>query len=83
MKYFYKPISIFLSINLLMIQLLSGKTQDDSGLIYVGYIGESFNNIPDGYQRLVRQKMLSVINQNYYEFFNPIDLSTSHSDEIT
>ena len=52
-----------------MIQLLSGKPQDDSGLINVGYIGESFNNIPDGYQRLVRQKMLGVINQNYYEFF--------------
>ena len=66
-----------------MIQLLSGKPQDDSGLINVGYIGESFNNIPDGYQRLVRQKMLGVINQNYYEFFNPIDLSTSHSNEIT
>ena len=60
-----------------MIQLLSGKPQDDSGLINVGYIGESFNNIPDGYQRLVRQKMLGVINQNYYEFFNPIDLSIS------
>ena len=34
-----------------MVQLVSGRTQDDkndSGLINVGYIGESFNNIPDG-----------------------------------
>ena len=85
MKYLYKPISVFLSINLLMIQLVSGRTQDDkndSGLINVGYIGESFNNIPDGYQRLVRQKMLGVINQNYYEFFNPIDLEKSHADAM-
>ena len=74
MKYLYKPISVFLSINLLMVQLVSGRTQDDkndSGLINVGYIGESFNNIPDGYQRLVRQKMLGVINLNFYEFFSP------------
>ena len=68
-----------------MVQLVSGRTQDDkndSGLINVGYIGESFNNIPDGYQRLVRQKMLGVINQNYYEFFNPIDLEKSHADAM-
>jgi len=48
----------------------------------VGYIGEKLENVPDGYQKLVRQKMLGLINQNYYEFHNPTDLSKSHSNTI-
>ena len=39
-------------------------------------------NVPDGYQKLVRQKMLGLINQNYYEFHNPNDLSKSYSNAI-
>jgi hypothetical protein len=38
--------------------------------------------VPDGYQKLVRQKMLGLINQNYYEFHNPTDLSKSYSNTI-
>ena len=38
--------------------------------------------MPDGYQKLVRQKMLGLINQNYYEFHNPTDLSKSYSNTI-
>jgi len=39
-------------------------------------------NVPDGYQKLVRQKMLGLINQNYYEFHNPNELSKSYSNAI-
>ena len=48
----------------------------------MGYIGEKLENVPDGYQKLVRQKMLGLINQNYYEFHNPTDLSKSYSNAI-
>ena len=39
-------------------------------------------NVPDGYQKLVREKMIGLINQNYYEFHNPYDLSISYSNAI-
>ena len=83
MPYWYKPISIFLSINLVIAQVNVEKPQKTTGLVHVAYVGESMANIPESYEKLVHQKMLGLVNQNYYEFFNPIDLSTSHSNEIT
>ena len=82
MKILLKPFSIFLSINILIVQLAAATPQNKSLTIHVGYIGEKLENVPDGYQKLVRQKMLGLINQNYYEFHNPTDLSKSHSNTI-
>lgn len=78
MRYWYKPISIFLSINLLIAQVSGGKSQEASKLVHVGYVGESVENISENYQNLVHQKMLSLVNQNFYEFYSPEDLSKSH-----
>ena len=82
MKKLLKPFSVFLSINILNVPLAAATPQNKSLKIHVGYIGEKLENIPDGYQKLVRQKMLGLINQNYYEFHNPTDLSKSHSNTI-
>ena len=82
MKNLLKPFSVFLSINILIVQLAAATPQNKSLTIHVGYIGEKLENVPDGYQKLVRQKMLGLINQNYYEFHNPTDLSKSHSNTI-
>ena len=78
MRYWYKPISIFLSINLLIAQGSGVKSQETSKLVHVGYVGESVENISENYQNLVHQKMLSLVNQNFYEFYSPEDLSKSH-----
>ncbi len=78
MRYWYKPISIFLSINLLIAQGSGVKSQESSKLVHVGYVGESVENISENYQNLVHQKMLSLVNQNFYEFYSPEDLSKSH-----
>ena len=78
MQYWYKPISIFLSINLIIAQVSGGKSQEASNLVHVGYVGESVENISENYQNLVHQKMLSLVNQNFYEFYSPEDLSKSH-----
>ena len=78
MRYWYKPISIFLSINLIIAQVSGGKSQEASKLVHVGYVGESVENISENYQNLVHQKMLSLVNQNFYEFYSPEDLSKSH-----
>ena len=82
MKNLLKPFSVFLSINILIVPLAAATPQNKSLKIHVGYIGEKLENVPDGYQKLVRQKMLGLINQNYYEFHNPTDLSKSHSNTI-
>jgi len=82
MKYLLKLFSVFLSINILFVQLAAATPQNKSLTIHVGYIGEKLENVPDGYQKLVRQKMLGLINQNYYEFHNPTDLSKSYSNTI-
>ena len=82
MKYLLKLFSVFLSLNILIVQLAAATPQNKSLTIHVGYIGEKLENVPDGYQKLVRQKMLGLINQNYYEFHNPTDLSKSHSNAI-
>jgi hypothetical protein len=78
MRYWYKPISVFLSINLLIAQVSGVKSQESSKLVHVGYVGESVENISENYQNLVHQKMLSLVNQNFYEFYSPEDLSKSH-----
>ena len=78
MRYWYKPISVFLSINLIIAQVSGGKSQEASKLVHVGYVGESVENISENYQKLVHQKMLSLVNQNFYEFYSPEDLSKSH-----
>jgi hypothetical protein len=78
MQYWYKPISIFLSINLIIAQVSGEKSQEASKLVHVGYVGESVENISENYQNLVHQKMLSLVNQNFYEFYSPEDLSKSH-----
>ena len=82
MKNLLKPFSVFLSINTLIVTLAAATPQNKSLKIHVGYIGEKLENVPDGYQNLVRQKMLGLINQNYYEFHNPTDLSKSYSNAI-
>ena len=82
MKNLLKPFSVFLSINILIVPLAAATPQNKSLKIHVGYIGEKLENVPDGYQKLVRQKMLGLINQNYYEFHNPTDLSKSYSNAI-
>ena len=82
MKKLLKPFSVFLSINILIVPLAAATPQNKSLKIHVGYIGEKLENVPDGYQKLVRQKMLGLINQNYYEFHNPTDLSKSYSNAI-
>ena len=82
MKNLLKPFSVFLSINILIVPLAAATPQNKSLKIHVGYIGEKLENMPDGYRNLVRQKMLGLINQNYYEFHNPTDLSKSYSNAI-
>jgi len=82
MDYWYKPISVILSINLVIAQVNVEKSQEKTGLVHVAYIGESMANIPEGYQKLVHQKMLSLVNQNYYEFYSPKDLSESHVQHL-
>ena len=70
MPYWYKPISIFLSINLVIAQVNVKKPQKTAGLVHVAYVGESMANIPESYEKLVHQKMLGLVNQNYYEFYD-------------
>ncbi len=82
MRTFLKPISIFLSVNLLTVQLVASAPQEPSGKVHVGYIGEKLEGVPDGYKKLVRQKMLGLINQNFYEFHNPVDLTTGHREAV-
>ena len=79
----FKPLAIFLSANLLLVQVSLAVPQTKSGTINVGYVGEKLDHIPDGYKKLVRQKMLGLINQNYYEFHNPTDLTAIHSNAIS
>ena len=79
----FKPLAIFLSANLLLVQVSLAVPQTKSGTINVGYVGEKLDDIPDSYKKLVRLKMLGLINQNYYEFHNPTDLTAIHSNAIS
>ena len=79
----FKPLAIFLSANLFLVQVSAAVPQTKSGKINVGYVGEKLDDIPDSYKKLVRLKMLGLINQNYYEFHNPTDLTAIHSNAIS
>ena len=82
-KFYYKSVSIFLSLNLLIVQIIVATPQKRSGVVHVGYVGESLKGISKSYSNLVRQKMLGLTNQNYYEFHNPVDLADSHSEAVS
>ena len=60
---------------------LSASTQNKK-LVHVGYVGESLENVPEAYVKMIRQKMLGLINQNYYEFHHPNDLYQSHPTQV-
>ena len=57
MRYWYKPIAVILSINLVIPQVNVEKSEQKTGLVNVAYVGESMENIPESYQKLVHQKM--------------------------
>ena len=82
-KFYYKSVSIFLSLNLLIVQIIVATPQKRSGVVHVGYVGESLKGISSSYSNLIRQKMLRLTNQNYYEFHNPVDLADSHSEAVS
>ena len=82
-KFYYKSVSIFLSLNLLIVQIIVATPQKRSGVVHVGYVGESLKGISSLYSNLVRKKMLGLTNQNYYEFHNPVDLADSHSEAVS
>ena len=82
-KFYYKSVSIFLSLNLLIVQIIVATPQKRSGVVHVGYVGESLKGISSSYSNLVRKKMLGLTNQNYYEFHNPVDLADSHSEAVS
>ena len=82
-KFYHKPLSIFLSLNLLIVQIIVATPQKRLGVVNVGYVGESLKGISSSYSNLVRQKMLGLTNQNFYEFHNPVDLADSHSEAVS
>jgi len=74
MKNLLKPFSVFLSINILIVPLAAATPQNKSLKIHVGYIGEKLENVPDGYQKLVRQKMLSSKQNETRKLFSHLQL---------
>jgi len=76
-----KITSLVLILGLSLGSTLSASPQNKK-LIHVGYVGESLENIPDAYAKMIRQKMLGLINQNYYEFYHPNDLYQSHPSQV-
>jgi len=50
MKRLFKPLAIFLSANLLLVQVSAAVPQTKSEKINVGYVGEKLDDIPDGYK---------------------------------
>ena len=67
----------------MIVQIIVATPQKRSGVVHVGYVGESLKGISNSYSNLVRQKMLGLTNQNYYEFHNPVDLADSHSEAVS
>ena len=51
MRYWYKPIAVILSINLVIPQVNVEKSEQKTGLVNVAYVGESMENIPESYQK--------------------------------
>ena len=67
----------------MIVQIIVATPQKRSGVVNVGYVGESLKGISSSYSNLIRQKMLRLTNQNYYEFHNPVDLADSHSEAVS
>ena len=82
MPIFSRAFLLLLIISLGMGQKANTSPQSDKNLVRVGYVGESLQNIPDAYGKMIRQKMLALLNQNYYEFHHPNDLYQSHPSQI-
>ena len=62
MRYWYKPIAVILSINLVIPQVNVEKSEQKTGLVNVAYVGESMENIPESYQKLV---LYPLVNHDY------------------
>lgn len=58
--------SIIMQNNVIFAQ----KTQPNTKLVNVGYLGESLININEKNQSYLSQKLLGTLNQNYYEFYD-------------
>ena len=82
MPIFSRAFLLLLIISLGMGQKANTSPQSDKNLVHVGYVGESLQNIPDAYGKMIRQKMLALLNQNYYEFHHPNELYQSHPSQI-
>ena len=50
--------------------IFAQKTQPNTKLVNVGYLGESLININEKNQSYLSQKLLGTLNQNYYEFYD-------------
>ena len=68
--YFTKMLIFLLSASLIMQNsiIFAQKTQPNTKLVNVGYVGESVININEKNQSYLSQKLLGALNQNYYEF---------------
>ena len=70
--YFTKMFIFLLSASLIMQNsiIFAQKTQPNTKLVNVGYVGESLININEKNQSYLSQKLLGALNQNYYEFYD-------------
>tara|TARA_X000000950_G_scaffold132024_1_gene164567 strand:- start:3319 stop:3999 length:681 start_codon:yes stop_codon:yes gene_type:complete len=70
--YFTKMLILLLSASIIMQNnvIFAQKTQPNTKLVNVGYLGESLININEKNQSYLSQKLLGTLNQNYYEFYD-------------
>ena len=70
--YFTKMLILILSASIIMQNnvIFAQKTQPNTKLVNVGYLGESLININEKNQSYLSQKLLGTLNQNYYEFYD-------------
>ena len=70
--YFTKILIFLLSASLIMQNsiIFAQRTQPNTKLVNVGYVGESIININEKNQSYLSQKLLGALNQNYYEFYD-------------
>ena len=61
MPIFSRTFLLLLIISLGMSQKANTSPQSDKNLVHVGYVGESLQNIPDAYGKMIRQKMLALL----------------------
>ncbi len=81
MRHFFRLLFFVWIITIWMPQTAFASPQDKT-LVHVGYVGEVLQNVPESNGKMIRQKMLGLINQNYYEFHHPDDLYESHTAQI-